>query len=239
MTLTFSKLGDYGRFGNQLFQIASTIGIAMSNGHDFEFPEWSYSKYFSHPLPIKSNRKKFEILLEQSTGYNEYKLYKNKNYDLEGYFQSYKYFEKYKEDIEYYFTLRSEFFYSVNPELVSVHVRRTDYLSLQHIHPVLDLDYYIEAVKIFPENYKFIIFSDDISWCRDNFTFRNFEFIENTVVKDFSYMKNCKHNIIANSSFSWWAAYLNPNPEKIVVAPKNYVLNEETDDRVPREWIRL
>lgn len=241
MTLTFSRLGDFGRFGNQLFQIASTIGLALKNGHDFEFPLWDYQHLFLHSLPLANyENKKYDILLEKTTKYSDYsdKIKENKNYDLIGYFQSYKYFDEYRKDIEYYFTLKSEWIFNIENS-VSIHVRRTDYLSLQHVHPVLDIDYYFKAIEVFPKDFNFYVFSDDIDWCKENFP-SHFNFINNSIIKDFSYMKNCKHNIIANSSFSWWAAYLNSNKDKIIVAPKVYVLNEDNvDDRIPEGWIRI
>ena len=244
--ITFSQLGNYGRFGNQLFQIASTIGIALKNGHDYIFPMWKYSEYFSYPLPhlnffgnIEYIDEKFQIIEETSSGYTEFNLQKNKNYDLKGYFQSYKYFGDYKEIFLKYFELNREYTIIPNDNVISIHVRRGDYINLQHIHPILEFEYYKKAMEHFPNDSTFLVFSDDMPWCRKNFRDKNFLFIEDDLIKEFSYMKNCKYNIIANSSLSWWAAYLNPNPNKIIIAPKVYVLNEKTDDRIPKEWIRI
>jgi len=237
--ITYSNLGNYGRFGNQLFQIASTIGIAIKNNQEFIFPKWEYSDYFLHKLPEEAEPSKhYEKITEYNTGYSGYYLHNNKNYDLVGYFQSYKYFEHCKDKIKYYFEFSNE------PDLdnsVSVHVRRTDYLNLSHIHPVLSLDYYKKTTDFFKdENQIFKVFSDDIQWCKENFTWRYFEFINTgDLIEDFKIMKSCSSNIIANSSFSWWASYLNDSPNKLVISPKNYVLNESTDDRIPQEWIRL
>lgn len=235
--ITFSQLGNFGRFGNQLFQIASTIGIALKNKHEFIFPKWEYSKYFLNELP-EGTLKFYEKILEYSTGFSMYNLHPGKNYDLVGYFQSYKYFQDYEDKIRHYFTFKDDLDLNYS---VSVHVRRTDYLNLSHIHPVLNLDYYKKATDYFPdENQRFVVFSDDINWCKENFTWRYFEFIDTgDLIKDFKLMKSCKDHIIANSSFSWWAAYLNDKPNKLVIAPKTYVLNEDTDDRIPPEWLRI
>ncbi len=118
---------------------------------------------------------------------------------------------------------------------VSIHIRRGDYLELEHFFRIIPLDYYKDAVD---EVYKriqdpvFYIFSNDLNWVKDNLNFvKNPVFVDMSAcenysgladIEEFEIMKHCKHNIIGNSSFSWWAAYLNNNESKIVITPKKW-----------------
>lgn len=108
---------------------------------------------------------------------------------------------------------------------VSIHVRRGDYLNHPEIG-VLDIDYYKRAVDYIKEKIEapvFFVFSNDVAWCKDNFNFIDSPvFVEDTQteIDDLMLMCQCQHNIVANSSFSWWAAWLNSNVDKIVIAPK-------------------
>jgi hypothetical protein len=115
-------------------------------------------------------------------------------------------------------------------------------------HGTCTLDYYHEAIKIMKEKIKnpyFFIFSDDIPWVKENLKIDGDAFfITGKKIKDHEemfLMSRCKHNIIANSSFSWWGAWLNNNPEKIVIAPKRWFNNEKinTSDLVPDNWLRI
>ena len=113
-----------------------------------------------------------------------------------------------------------------NSNSVSLHVRRGDLLKLKNSY-ILPTDYYKKAIKIIAggvDNPKYYIFSDDIEWCKRNFNFlKNVYFVEGyDVAQDLELMKNCKHNILANSSLSWWAGYLNSNKNPIIVAPKHF-----------------
>jgi hypothetical protein len=116
---------------------------------------------------------------------------------------------------------------------VSIHVRRGDYVSNTHtnnVHGVCSLSYYKKAIKYIKSKEQkvvFFIFSDDINWCKDNFKFIEDKcFIDNSnsAIEDLELMKNCNHNIIANSSFSWWGGWLNLNLDKIVISPKNWIV---------------
>ena len=185
-----------------------------------------------------------------------------KNVFLWGFWQSQKYFDDAIEDLhETQFCFRhplegkakalGEEIASVNS--VSVHVRRGDYLlpTNQALFGGTDLAYYERAAAHIAEkvpNPHFYVFSDDIAWCRENLKLPAAGGI--TFVDDFcggpkfsfslQLMALCRHNIIANSSFSWWGAWLNRNPEKIVVAPKQWhpgALDHE--DIVPQEWMRM
>lgn len=177
---------------------------------------------------------------------------------LWGYWQSDKYFDKYKSELLEVFKFKNlstknlEIANKLKDESsVSLHIRRGDYMNLSMYQGICSEDYYIRAIEHFKENIPsphFYIFSNDISWSTEFAQRLNIDFTiidHNTGVnsyQDMYLMSQCKHNIVANSSFSWWGAYLNSNPNKIVIAPKGWD-NTDSDEynriRVPQSWIRL
>jgi hypothetical protein len=171
-----------------------------------------------------------------------------------GYWQTEKFFYKIKEQIINDFNFKKPLT-GLNVEIsksirsttsVSIHVRRGDYL-LNKMHNVCNQDYYIRAIDIINEkinNPNFFIFSDDIVWCKNMFKGNNFNFIDwnkkTDSYIDMQLMSLCNHNIISNSSFSYWGAWLNKNKEKIVIAPytwfRDYTYN---NDIIPDSWIKI
>ena len=134
---------------------------------------------------------------------------------------------------------------------VSIHVRRGDYVNHPLFGGICDKAYYQRAITYIQEKTDcdyYIIFSNDIKWCEENLSAllmgKNVVFVNWNKGKD-SYqdmylMSRCNYNIIANSSFSWWGAWLNNNPEKIVVAPKIWMKVLDNDfDIIPTSWIRI
>lgn len=132
---------------------------------------------------------------------------------------------------------------------ISIHIRRGDYLSSQYVNGfggICTIDYYKRAMEYVEEhisNPYFYIFTDDKNWVKENFQIDNGKFVlhntDNDSWQDMYLMSQCKHNIIANSSFSWWGAWLNNNPNKIVIAPKHWWNGFKKDDVVPIDWIRV
>jgi len=136
---------------------------------------------------------------------------------------------------------------------ISIHVRRGDYVEdkvTNAYHGVCNLEYYLEALKQLERRYDNLIlffFSDDIDWVKKKFSYleQSKFFVENNINEknwiDMCLMSSCKHNIIANSSFSWWGAWLNSNASKTVFAPKKWNYNKELDisSLLPVEWIKL
>ncbi|MDD3437516.1 MAG: alpha-1,2-fucosyltransferase, partial [Candidatus Gastranaerophilales bacterium] len=113
-------------------------------------------------------------------------------------------------------------------------------------HGTCSIDYSTKAIKYickYVKNPHFFIFSDDINWVIENlkieYPFTVVDFNQNSDWFDLNLMKNCKHNIVANSSFSWWGAWLNENPDKIVIAPRKWTLQNTNNDIIPKEWIKL
>lgn len=135
-----------------------------------------------------------------------------------------------------------------NTQSVSIHVRRGDYLKDPLLGNICNLYYYEEAILNINSKIKdtqFFVFSDDMAWCRQNLKLENVTYIDLNKGKnsyiDMQLMSNCKHNIIANSSFSWWGAWLNNNTNKVVIAPGKWVNNLDGDDTdiCPKNWIKL
>jgi hypothetical protein len=140
-----------------------------------------------------------------------------------------------------------------NCNSVSIHIRRGDYISVAKtntLHGTCDMNYYQQAVKTISEQVDkpvFFCFSDDIEWVKANInTGFDTHYIDNNNVpgsdhEDLRLMSHCKHHIIANSSFSWWGAWLNPNPDKVVITPKKWLNHVDivVKDLIPDSWIKL
>lgn len=178
---------------------------------------------------------------------------------LSGYWQSEHYFKSFESVIRQDFTFRESLtgrnaelaLEIANTQSVSLHVRRGDYVSDSKTSKIMDvcsLEYYQKAISYMVERIEhpvFYVFSDDIAWVRQNLSAR-FPCIyvdhnsQAESYRDMQLMSVCRHHIIANSSFSWWGAWLNSNPEKLVVAPGSWFCNGNDDrDLIPNEWGRL
>ena len=177
-----------------------------------------------------------------------------------GYWQSEKYFVEYRAELLNIFRLKNPlletsqtFLHSIHAtNSVSVHIRRGDYVTdptTNDFHGTCDLNYYqnaVEYVKNCVENPHYFIFSDDLDWAKDHLhffdqkTFIEYEY-DAIDYEEMYLMSQCKHNIIANSSFSWWGAWLNQNAEKIIIAPKKWfnAPSINTSDLLPSAWIQL
>lgn len=141
----------------------------------------------------------------------------------------------------------SEIFCDKN--IVGVHIRRGDYLQNQRTYGgICTDDYYKKAMRLIYDKVKspvFCFFSDDIEWVKENYAEKGTLYIEENMFDEYHdwydmyLMSLCKHNIIANSSFSWWGAWLNENPDKMVIAPKKWVNANSMEDICPEEWIRI
>ena len=214
-----------------------------------------------NPYDIFSKAFRFfsqKILKKYYVGYDPDFFRKNHKY-IEGYFQSDKDFLNIKEKVAKEFTLKKEFESDIfltekhkidGTKSVSVHIRRGDYvddLKTNIYHGVCNLDYYKRSIKYLKENFgeiNIFVFSDDIAWVKENLAFENLQFVSRPDIKDYEelmLMSKCEHNIIANSSFSWWGAWLNENKNKIIIAPKEWFQKFNINEKhiVPKSWIRL
>ena len=151
------------------------------------------------------------------------------------YVQDEKYFMEYADELQQRFGEEINFL-----PYISIHVRRGDYVNNLFYIDLSKTDYYKRAVDIFPDK-KFMVFSDDSVYAREIFPdeIRFLVMGRQDEVEDFNQMASCESNIIANSSFSWWAAYLNPNPNKIVVAPKAWHPDGVERTKIPDSWIKI
>lgn len=169
------------------------------------------------------------------------------NFYLDGYWQSEYYFQRYKSVIYSDFSPSFDEVFRckslIEPDSVSIHIRRTDYVTSNGYHPIQPISYFSSAIDMIGDYNKLYVFSDEIDWCKTNLNFDRMVFMEGrTAIEDMRLMSFCKHNIIANSSFSWWAAWLNQNPYKMIIAPSKWFgpqANLWTGDIIPREWITI
>lgn len=251
--LTFSKLEKKGNLGNQLFHIASTVGLADRNNHKYTFPQWQYAKYFNFQFPEGKTTNNFIKLKEKQYSYYDWDIAPG-NYDIEGWLQSEKYFnisltrkiftfkkEEFQRVIEKYNHLLKK-----DPILITV--RRGDFIA----HPLyyqLSYKFYLLALIYFFPDWKernIIFTSDDISYCKYHFrTLPNSYFIEAlTPIEQLFLGSKCNDFIISNSTFSWWMAWLGEDSKTKVVRPfhnfsKKTRKNVNEKDYYPPRWIEF
>lgn len=155
---------------------------------------------------------------------------------IDPYFQNPKHFEKYEAEIKVLFSDGIGYL-----PYVGVHLRRGDYVDNPFYVDLAKTGYYINATNLFPDR-KFLVFSDDIAFAKTYFEGDKFAFDESdNEIEAFNKLASCSDQIIANSSFSWWAGYLNPNVQKKVVAPTNDKWHQDGIERtvVPSSWTRI
>lgn len=248
-----------GGLGNYLFQIAVAHVHALDMGTDSVFSE-SKAVRIHRPISVYKDNILRNVKFvsgdlggtkyyEHLYGFNYHELPKESNLYLDGYYQTEKYIKHRRDEILELFSPREEDLeyikkkYGDLSNTCSIHIRRGDYVEKQAHHPVCSLDYYRESITMLPEGIKFLIFSDDIPWCKNNFHGDSFVFIENELdYIDLYIMSMCSHNIIANSTFSWWGAWLNDYEDKKVIAPKTWFgpsKNLNTEDIIPKNWIKI
>ena len=200
--ITYSKIGHFGRLGNQLFQFAGVLGIARKLGYEVKFPIENMTEYqledfkdgvtrectFDIPKAFVLDESildtKFNILPQIKYEVNEPYFHFNSEYftvpdgcDFKGYFQTEKYFKHIEDELRQLLKFKSDIQETANTllpkttnELVSIHLRRGDYIGLEDFHPVCSPDYYNAASQEFMDkDYNFVIFSDDIKYCKSFF----------------------------------------------------------------------
>ena len=243
-----------GGMGNQLFQKAFGLAL-MHRGYKIQFDlsslvEGTHREYSLNPfgqLPVGTPE--FPVITEANLAFNPSYLMPPETCTMLGYWQSEKYFLPIADKIRSTYwkipTAQVEWNDKIlGSESVAVHVRRQDYVTLKHFHGMPEIQYYRRALALMPLNKRVFVFSDDITWCQENFP-KDFEFVTGTnKYDDLWLMASCKHAVIANSSFSWWGAWLGDiQPNRLVVAPARWFADEKTEanakDIVPGRWARI
>lgn len=239
--------------------------LAIFNNH-YDWVSESELFSFYHLSTINKLKKKLglnfpKIYNEPSFGFQKVALSVKSPVYAKGYFQSYKYLLGYEDFIRQLFSFPIQALDDINSELllkikrsntISIHIRRGDYVNdklIADYHGSCNLAYYLEAIKLLvagSTDITLVFFSDDSDWVKKQFNDLPYSkiFVDHNrgadSWKDMLLMSCCKHNIIANSSFSWWGAWLNINPEKKVIAPKNWYKTKDIDTQtlLPIEWIK-
>lgn len=270
--ITFKTIGEAGDLGSQLQQYASLYAVAKASGKTIVFPESSLQlgygfkfaklldisietkpdSFFNHFVDIRPND---QLQVDQSL----FQLQNNVDYNVVNRFDLFKYWhpacvedvKNWRWNAEHADAATSLFKkLPSGKELVAVHVRRGDYLLPQHDHFCkLNTDYYSEAIAPYLddlEKYHFVIFSNDIEWCKESLIEGDMvTFVEPGLDRvDLILMSLCDHFITANSSYSWWAAFMSKNPNKKVTCPMNYLKSYSpwahiNKNYYPSEWVGI
>lgn len=257
-----------GRIGNNLFQIATGASLAFRHNTSFIAcitDTWcnepdncyldEYLKQFKTNL--LRNIEFFKGTPEDAIIFDQvHRVEQIPYFDkicLHGLWQSENYFKKEADyirellsiDEETRSFIKNRYKHVFENDVISIVVRRGDYCKQPQFHPTCSIKYYRNAINYFGRDKRYLIISDDIEWCKTKFVGNNYFFSDHdSPVVDFYLQTYCKHNIISNSSFAWWGAWLNQNPGKTVIAPKNnwcgYFYKEfYRPDLLPEEWILL
>ena len=269
MTLGFNHIGRLGQLGNQMFQYASLKGIARRNGYEYIIHQneavddglgnrLRTELFDPFDLEVKSG------IIETDKYWKEPHFHFSEeflntcpdNVSLWGFFQTEKYFRHIRDELLEDFTFKHEILEpcremmsQFNEPPISVHVRRGDFLINSGNHYNLSLDYYENAISLLPRvydscNLPVLVFSDDPDWCKEQKLFEDDRFMiseGNSAYVDMCLMSMCSWHVIANSSFSWWGAWLSDS--KKVIAPSKWFgpnnASNDTKDLYCEGWIIL
>lgn len=248
-----------GGLGNYMFQISTAYAMSLRDNKKFicdysdnivpQKPYYTYTNNIFRNIEFINGFSNYTSVNELGFNYNELPFVKG-NVKLFGYFQSEKYFKNYRNEILELFSIdentndyiQKKYSELLSEDTCSIHVRRGDYIKLSNFHHTQTIDYYQQSYELMGKNKKYLIFSDDINWCMENFNFISDKaFIKNnTDYQDLYLMSLCKNNIITNSSFSWWGAWLNKNENKVIAPSKWFGPNNlhlPTHDVYSDKWV--
>ena len=266
MTVAFNHLGKLGQLGNQMFQYAATKGVASKLDVPFMIPNHRevfddgignrytillFNAFKLTSASLLGTLRTENYVQENGFTFNKdlFKIDKTENCSLYGFFQTEKYFKHIEKQIRKDFTFKDEIKNEcddlikqfTNP--IALHIRRGDFVWNNKNHPPLSLDYYKSALDLFDSVREVIIFSDDTEWCKEQELFADDRFAVaegGDQFYDLCLMSMCDDFIIANSTFSWWGAWL-ANRGK-VIAPKEWfgeTLGHDTKDLYCKGWTVL
>tara|TARA_R110002153_G_scaffold67839_1_gene180365 strand:+ start:81 stop:845 length:765 start_codon:yes stop_codon:yes gene_type:complete len=247
-----------GGLGNKMFQITAAYSLGLDNNEPSGFEITPQSNDHSTIDSYRNNIFRHitfggcdstNSFMEPRYHYSDIPY--TPNLRLLGYYQSEKYFINNRDSVLSLFSIdvdskkyiEEKYGDNLTKNTTSLHVRRGDYLKLSNHHPTCDLSYYNKAMESFGDDTTYLVFSDDTQWCRESFVGDNFIFVDgNPDYIDMWLMSLCDNNIIANSSFSWWGAWLNTNPNKKVIAPNKWfgpAIKHNTKDLIPNTWEKI
>lgn len=253
-----------GGLGNMFFHIASIWSLAKDNGDELcllnvdkkindlindnrcDLKHAEKYKYIFNRFP-QSNVNINNILEYQ---FQYVPLQYKSEYKYVGYFQSEKYFKHKRTEILNLLRNSDENFETINKYSylfgnISLHVRRGDYVKMYStVHIPQTAEYYNNALSLLPKDMKVLIFSDDMNWCKKTFIGERFVFVDEIDYIAIYLMSKMKHHIIANSSFSWWGAWMSEYDDKIIIAPKIWFGGQKRNfdinmNLIPNNWIRI
>lgn len=259
---TFTKQTHEQALSIELFPVVKAQNLTKLTGNELHYIEdksrgfirRKYNKarsYFGLSVSFKT-LSETQLLCFQP----DFKQHKANTLYMASDWQNEQYFSDYESTIREDFAFPTLEANSLNSSLlekisktnsISIHVRRGDYL-LSSIHQPTSVDYYKNAIELAVgkvTNPSFFVFSDDIAWCQNNLMLPDAHYISHNdgehSYRDMQLMSNCQHNIIANSSFSWWGAWLNNNPNKLVIAPKVWLAKYQimSENITPLDWLKL
>ena len=271
--VSLKSLGSIGDMCSQMQQYASLYAIAKENNAEIVLPESTKNEghgvrlfnildipHTYQPNEFFEDFKVFNIDTTKEVDERSFQL-GDGSYFIDGRFDLFKYWHpKYEKDVfdwkihehlkldarNYIQSLKQK--YDVS-SITSIHIRLGDYLLPQHQHfaRLFETNYYNDAIQIINSEQEnlFIVFTNDIDWCKNNIIGEDGVFVNSGNDNlDFTIMSECDNNIIANSSYSWWAAFKNSNPNKTVVCPKNYLRNYSQFKHIngnyfPSNWISI
>ena len=278
--LGYNTLGSNGRLGNQMFQYASLRGIASKRGYDWCIPPEDYDHQDNYGLFETFNMLNVG---DNNTGFvNGNSIQENDhcfipeffdecpdNSNLDGYFQTEKYFEHISDEIREDFSFKQEYLNpckkyieSLDKPPIFIHVRQADNIGREQYHPILPISYFDKCLQEFPDDTPCFVFTDDLDWCKSQEYFKQNRFMFNENIQRYEYksmdglgkmqytllpqvdlclMSLCSGAIIANSSFSWWGAWLQNDRGKVIAPdPKkwfgSFLTGLDTSDIIPDRW---
>lgn len=258
-----------GRLGNMMFQIAAIENMGYMAGIETIYPYVDkniddlakpqactsepigreYFTLFPNFDWHKNHDKEIKIKNTVHVPFEYVPINPTDNTCYVGYFQSEKYFPnrelilKLFEPANFIKERMSKYADIIGNDKAAIHIRRGDYIKLKHVYNILDMSYYKRAIDILNQRgiEAFVIFSNDMEWCRGNFKGDQFTFVTEDKYTDMFLMASCSHNIIANSAYGWWGAWLNANPNKYVIAPRSWFMGNSLNskDIIPDTWIKI
>jgi hypothetical protein len=259
--ITNGSFGDaHGRLGNQLFQLGLLVALRERNGHEFFLPHDGAAIWSCFDLDVPASGPACTNRFVERNGSCNFDAAVFDQPDgtvFEGYFQSYRYLDEHRDELLRFLRIRSEHRAFADAmlfacrrrlrrPLVAVHVRRQDYVKPGLADVWGDLSaagYYRRAADAIGERVAYLVFSDDLDWCRHHLDLEPAEFVDVDPATALAMIAGCDVDVIANSSFSWWGAYLNPLAD--VYAPSRWfgplmpAPNDRQDDILPPAWRRV